>query len=286
MSANQPSQTLMKDMHAAMPGEIKSWAEYLAFADQAERAGHHELAQVWTAISHVERYDHFYHQAELAGFLQQDNAQNVQQAMNLAQQHHDQYQQYAQQASSAGEREAANLFNQLADDEKQARDRFNQALRALQSNGQVPSAPEVQQSKIQQGKPSVQGQTHQNLKDTMKMTAYASGLYWLFARRAVTSVQPDLGALLLSAAEQEMHDHFARAANLAGLVGSTEENLHESIKGETTAHRQYANAAHDAQQSGNQHAHRFFQGAAADEDHHKQDFEIFLQRLTGQKTAA
>lgn len=268
-----------------MPGEMKSWAEYLAYAHQAEQAGHHELAQVWRAISHVERYEHFYQEAGLKGYRQQDGAQALQTGIELAQRHLNHFKQAAEQASQQGDREAAAFFTRAAGDAQRRTDQFDQARRALEGDGQMPKAQPVQATTIQQRRSSVQDQTKQNLTEAMKMTAFAGGLYWLFARRAVSNAQADLAALFLGAADQELEDHFNQAANLAGLVGGVQDNLRASIKGETTAHRQYSDGAQDAEQ-GNQQALRFFKDAASDEAHHKHVFQLFLQRISEGSNAA
>jgi rubrerythrin len=72
--------------------------------------------------------------------------------------------------------------------------------------------------------------------------------------------------------------------NLYGLVHSDEHNLRESIHGETTAHAEYLKAAQQSKQADDQRAESFFSDAACDEEHHKRDFEMFLQRLTGQSS--
>ncbi len=283
-SSSQRKPNIDQDLRSAMPGEMKSWFEYKAFAEQAEQSGHHELAQVWRAISHVERYDHFYHEAELHGYSKQSIADNVGTALDLAKHHHDQYSRAAQHASAANCTQVADFFNQAAQDAQRNHHLLQQAQGSLQGNGQIPSGPKVNGTKIQKCQPACQGKPQNDLKDALKSSGFAFGLDWILARRAVSEGHPDLGALFLDLAQVE-GDHFARAANLFGLVQDDEHNLRESIHGETMAHQQYSRDLSQAQQVGDSAAAKFFQDAAGDEEHHKKDFETFLHRLT-KKAAA
>lgn len=158
-------------------------------------------------------------------------------------------------------------------------DRFKQASDALRGTGKMPKGTSVTSTRIQPNQAVTQGQSHEDLKEAMKTTAFAWGLYWLFARRAVSTGHPDLGVLFLDAASLEREDHFNRAANLYGLVGDDVANLQTSIRGETKAHQHYTNDTEQAQREENQQAAKFFNDAASDEENHKKDFEIFLQRL-------
>lgn len=281
-TATELKPNIVHDLRSAMPGETKSYLEYQAYADRAERSGHQEMAKVWRIISHVERYDHFYHEAELHGYTDRDNARNLQISMELAQHHHQQFSQFAQQAQSDGSPEVASICNQVAQDAQRNHDRFQQALNGLQGNGTMPQGPMVSGTKIEKSQGMAQGKTHENLKEGLKTTAFAWGLYWIFARRAVSTGKPDLGVLFLDTAHAERADHFNRLASLFGLVGDDATNLKTSIHGETEAHQHYQTFTQQAQQEGNQRAAKFFSGAADDEAHHKEDFETLLRRLQGQ----
>lgn len=273
-----------RDLRTQMPGEAKSWLEYQAYAKQAEHSGHHELANVWHVIAHVERYDHFYHEFEFKGYGQQDPAANLKTSIQLAQQQEQKFGGFAQQAQNGGPSEVANFFQSLTQGAKRNQQLLEQALNSFQNQGSIPKVPAPGTTEIHQSKPAAQGQTHEDLKEALKGTAFAWELSWMFARRAVSTGHPDLGAFFFDLARCE-RESFNRAANLFGLVQDDVSNLQTSIHDETMAHQHYTRDAQQAQSEGDHQVAKFFNDASFDEAHHKKCFEIFLHRLQGQSSS-
>lgn len=272
---------IVHDLRTAMPGEAKSWLEYQAYADQAASNGHHDLAKVYRVISHVERFDHFYHEAEIKGYTQASVEEDLHTSIDLAQHLHTMFSQWEQNARSANDSQAADYFQRVAQHTKGSQGLFQQALSALKGNHSMPQGPDAHFVKIQPQKASSQGKVHEDLKEALKQTAFSWETHWMFARHAVSTGHPDLAVLFLDIARVEREELFNHAANLYGLVGTDIENLKTSITDETHAHDQYSHDHQQAQNDGNSRAASFFKDAASEEDCHKHCFEVFLHRLQG-----
>ena len=275
--------TKVKDeLRDAMPDEAFSWAEYEAYAREARRTGQPELAQVMNVIAHVEKDARFYHEALLSGLINKENKVNLQTAVDMAKNHVQVFQKYEQQATSENCLEIASYFRQLVQAHQNYVHLFQQTKQNLESGQSVPTGPQPQVIEVRRSAPACGGKMHKELKDTEKHLAMAWGTFSLFAHKAVSTAHPQLAALFQKIADAEMCDHFNNAANLSGLVQSNVENLKKSIHDETMAHDTYTKDLPDVRHDHDPMAADFVQAAKQDKKHHKNCFEYYLNKLTGQ----
>jgi rubrerythrin len=122
--------------------------------------------------------------------------------------------------------------------------------------------------------------TMENLHTSMKGEAFAYAKYMLYAEHARKNGHPEIADMFESAAKTERFEHFAEEAELAGLVGTVEENLRDAIKGEdyeiTTMYKQFSEEArsledHDAAER--------FEEVRQDEIRHRAMFQGALDKL-------
>ena len=124
-------ETTLANLRTAMQGEAFAYAKYMRYADQARRDGNGAVAQLFTNTANTELNDHFATLATLAGLVATDTNANLQDAINGEQHEADvMYPDYANQADQAGNRDAANLFREIAADEKTHQQTFQTALTA------------------------------------------------------------------------------------------------------------------------------------------------------------
>lgn len=116
---------------AALQGEAFAYAKYMRYADQARRAGNPTAAQLFTNTANVELNEHFPAVAALAGLVQSDTNANLADAITGEQHEADvMYPDYARQADEAGNQQAAELFREIAGDERAHQQAFQQAMTA------------------------------------------------------------------------------------------------------------------------------------------------------------
>lgn len=77
--------------------------------------------------------------------------------------------------------------------------------------------------------------TREDLLTAMRAEAFAYASYMLFAARAREDGRAEVADLFESVAQMDLHRHFARLAQEAGLVGSDAENLRAAIEESTYA---------------------------------------------------
>lgn len=122
--------------------------------------------------------------------------------------------------------------------------------------------------------------TMENLHTAMKGEAFAYASYMLYAEQARKTGHPEIAELFENAAKTERFEHFAEEAELAGLVGTNEENLQTAIKGEsyesTTMYREFAEEATSVEDHA---AAERFEEIRHDEMKHRGMFEAALQKL-------
>ncbi len=122
--------------------------------------------------------------------------------------------------------------------------------------------------------------THDNLLQAMHGEAFAHAKYGLYAEQARRNGREALATLFEQAAAVELHEHFQEEAELAGLLGSDEENLRDAIGGETyeveTMYREFAEQASAAGETAA--AERFLE-VRADELEHRRLFAAALAEL-------
>jgi rubrerythrin len=122
--------------------------------------------------------------------------------------------------------------------------------------------------------------TRENLLAAMRGEAYAHAKYTLYAEQARRNGREALAQLFEQTAAIELHEHFTEEAELAGLLGSDEDNLREAISGESyeveTMYREFAEQATSAGEAPT--AERFLE-VRGDELRHRQLFEAMLTEL-------
>ena len=121
----------LANLRTAMQGEAFAYAKYMRYADQARRDGNSAVARLFTNTANFELNEHFAMLATLAGLVATDTNANLQDAINGEQHEADvMYPDYARQADQAGNPQAANLFREIAGDEKAHQQTFQKALTA------------------------------------------------------------------------------------------------------------------------------------------------------------
>jgi rubrerythrin len=119
------------NLMTAMHGEAFAYAKYMLYADRARQHGNHELADLFTKTAKTERFQHFSEMADLAGLVGSD-ADNLNQAIKGESEEIDNlYRKFAEQASAAGDKAAADRFEEVRNDEMKHRDAFKTALAKL-----------------------------------------------------------------------------------------------------------------------------------------------------------
>src|SRR5512135_2044535 len=278
-STGLDTQTL-NNLKSAMEGEALAYASYHAYADAARNSGQNALASVWDTIADVEFEDHFTLEAQLSGLVQ-DNVSNLNTVIAAEAAAITTYTQDAQQAFGAGYANVGNTFMEIAQDEAAHHALFNEALSALENKGVVPSGPTVEPTAIVPSEPAARGQTLTNIENASKDEAFAWAEYTLFARQAANTGQPQLAVLFTDIAAVELKDHFAKEANLSGLVGSNVDNLNASIADEAGAVTMYNQFADQADQVGDHAVAEAFREIAKDEAGHETSFQAMLASLVG-----
>lgn len=135
-----------------------------------------------------------------------------------------------------------------------------------------------------QKRPALSNQTQDNLSTAMHGEALAYAKYMLYAQHARSNGKKQLVALFERAARTERFQHFAEEADLAGLVGSDEDNLRDAIQGESyevdTMYREFAQQAAAA---GDKAAADRFEEIRHDEMGHRDAFKAALTKpeITG-----
>ncbi len=121
--------TTLENLRTAMQGEAFAYAKYMRYADQARRDGNTAVAQLFSNTANVELNEHFAALATLAGLVSPDTNANLTDAINGEQHEADvMYPDYARQADQAGNTKAANMFREIAGDEKSHQQDFQKAL--------------------------------------------------------------------------------------------------------------------------------------------------------------
>jgi rubrerythrin len=130
-----------------------------------------------------------------------------------------------------------------------------------------------------QKRPALSKQTEDNLSTAMHGEALAYAKYMLYAQHARNNGKKQLAALFERAARTERFQHFAEEADLAGLVGSDEDNLRDAIQGESyeveTMYREFAQLAAAA---GDKSAADRFEEIRHDEMGHRDAFKAALAK--------
>ncbi len=123
-------------------------------------------------------------------------------------------------------------------------------------------------------------QTQKNLSTAMHGEAFAYAKYLLFAEQARKSGNTQLADLYENTAKVERMEHLREEAELAGIVGSDQDNLKDAIKGESyeveTMYRQFAE---QAKAVGDNAVAQRFEEIRQDEMKHRDAFKAELKKL-------
>lgn len=122
------NKTTMDDLSTAMHGEAFAYAKYMLYAHHARQSGNTELANLFETSAKTERFEHFAEEARLAGLVGSD-ADNLKDAIKGESYEVDtMYRKFAEQATAAGDKAAADRFDEIRHDEMKHRDAFKAAL--------------------------------------------------------------------------------------------------------------------------------------------------------------
>jgi rubrerythrin len=122
--------------------------------------------------------------------------------------------------------------------------------------------------------------TIDNLSTAMHGEAFAYAKYMLYAKRARQSGNKELAQLLEKTANEELLEHFAEEAELAGLIGGDADNLKDAIQGESyEVETMYRDFAEQASASGDNAAADRFEEIRHDEMKHRDAFKEALGKL-------
>lgn len=120
------------DLSTAMHGEAFAYAKYMLYAEHARKNGNEEVAKLFEKAAKTERFEHFAEEAKLAGLVGSD-AQNLKDAMTgESYEVETMYREFAEKATSAGDKDAARRFQEIRADEMKHRDGFQEALAKLE----------------------------------------------------------------------------------------------------------------------------------------------------------
>lgn len=122
-----------ENLSTAMHGEAFAYAKYLLFAENARKNGNTELADLFENTAKVERLEHLKEEAEVAGIVGSDEDNLKDAIKGESYEVETMYRNFAEEARKAGDKEAADRFEEIRKDEIRHRDAFKAALSKLQS---------------------------------------------------------------------------------------------------------------------------------------------------------
>ena len=130
------------------------------------------------------------------------------------------------------------------------------------------------------GQATLHEQTKANLSTAMHGEAFAYAKYMLYADKARTDGNTELANLFEKTAKMELTEHLREHAELAGLVGSDQDNLKDAIKGESyETNTMYPQFAKEAKAVGDLAATKRFEEVGKDEAVHRDAFRNALASL-------
>jgi rubrerythrin len=122
-----------KNLETAMHGEAFANLKYQAYAEQARKSGHPELAKLFDENANVEAAEHFGREADALGLAKTDEANLLD---GMAGEHYENtkmYVQFATEADAAGDKKVAAMFRQIAADEGDHYNSYKNALEKLRA---------------------------------------------------------------------------------------------------------------------------------------------------------
>ncbi|WDZ85307.1 ferritin family protein [Micromonospora cathayae] len=271
------------DTLAAMTDEAYAYASYRAYAQEAARRGQAAVARLFGETAREEFNDHFVAEARLIGFVRGNQANLTDSIEGETHEATELYPSFAEQATRDGCPEVTAHYAEFAGDELVHAGRFTTALTALRfpdSGIEVPTGEPVPPVPIERTRPACGGQTLENLRDTLYGEAFAWAKYTMYSRHADRTGQQRLAELWTNTAGQELGEHFAETAMLAGLVGTTAANLRTAVAAEVEAAATYQVYANRAAKAGDIEAAKLFEEIRHDELRHAAAFRRALVDLT------
>jgi rubrerythrin len=263
--------------------ESAAYLQYYGYATQADRTGHTNLADVWRTVGKVEHQDHWLGEVTTAGFYSStDNVANLKLAVTQARQTAQEDRAWAAENPHTS---AANVLREIAARETYDASLLSEALRAVQGNGSIPTAPGVTKVRVVSSpQPRYSGTFYNGLtsgsSSALEQAAWLWAEYQYIGQTAVNTGQPDLGALLGGLENQEAQQNWPEIANAAGYVNGNASNLNSSIASEAGAIQMYTGYAQQAQTDGNPTVASMFTDVKGDEMGHHATFTAELQELT------
>jgi rubrerythrin len=122
------SKQTQDNLSTAMHGEALAYAKYMLYAQHARANGKKQLAALFEKAAKTERFQHFSEEADLVGLVGSD-ADNLRDAIHGESYEVDtMYREFALQAAAAGDKAAADRFEEIRHDEMAHRDAFKAAL--------------------------------------------------------------------------------------------------------------------------------------------------------------
>src|SRR5579863_906442 len=123
-----------ENLSTAMHGEAFAYAKYMLYAQHARKNGNKQLAALFEDSARTERFQHFAEEADLGGIVSSD-VDNLRDAIAGESYEVDtMYRDFAQQAAAAGDKAAADRFEEIRQDEMGHRDAFKAALEKPEVN--------------------------------------------------------------------------------------------------------------------------------------------------------
>jgi rubrerythrin len=117
----------------ALHGEAFAYAKYMLYAEHARASGHPQLADLFEQTARTELLEHFAEEAQLAGLVGSD-ADNLRDAIGgESYEIETMYREFAEQAAAAGDKQAAERFNEVRTDEMGHRTAFAEALNQIET---------------------------------------------------------------------------------------------------------------------------------------------------------
>lgn len=122
------SKQTQENLATAMHGEAFAYAKYMLYAQHARMHGDRQLAMLFTQAARTERFQHFSEEAALAGLVRTDKDNLKDAVAGESYEVETMYREFAEQATAAGDKAAADRFDEIRRDEMGHRDAFKAAL--------------------------------------------------------------------------------------------------------------------------------------------------------------
>jgi rubrerythrin len=128
------SKATMDNLSTAMHGEAFAYSKYMLYAEHARQNSDNDLANLFASAAETERFEHFAEEARMAGLVGSD-ADNLKDAIRgESYEVETMYREFSRQALAAGDKDAAERFEEIRHDEMNHRDAFTSALARLEKS--------------------------------------------------------------------------------------------------------------------------------------------------------